>query len=202
METTQNISKPKTTPKDFFLHLGGVVFLYISVVSLLILLFSIIDQVFPNELFSVDPYAGGVSVAMAMLMVAFPLCVLFLRAVVRAEREDPARREVWIRKAFLYCTLFVVVVAVAIDLIVLLSSFFGGEEITLGFVLKVLSIIVVLGVVAGYYIYDLRQGETENGARMRMRYAYAGGVFILLAISLGFWVMGSPYTQREKRFDA
>lgn len=202
METTQNISKPKTTSKDFFLHLGGVVFLYISVVSLLILLFSIIDQVFPNELFPVDPYAGGVSVAMAMLMVAFPLCILFLRAVVAAEREDLERREVWIRKAFLYCTLFVIVVAVAIDLIVLLSNFFGGEEITLGFALKVLSIIFVLGVVAGYYIYDLRLGETEHGARMRIRYAYAGGVFVLLAISLGFWVMGSPYTQREKRFDS
>lgn len=199
MENTQQM---KTTPKDFFIHLGVLVSLYISVASILTLIFSIIDQVFPKEFGYTDPYAGGVSLAMAMLIVAFPLCVVFTRALSKEELITPEKRNLWVRKAITYCTLFIAIVVVAIDLIVLLNSFFSGEEITASFALKVFFIILIIGAVAGYYLYDLRRKQEDDGAQVRAWYAYGSTACIILAFSFGFYVMGSPYAQKQKRFDA
>ncbi|MFZ2832187.1 MAG: DUF5671 domain-containing protein [Minisyncoccia bacterium] len=197
----ENIEKMKTTPKDFFIHLGVLVSLYISVISILTLVFSIIDQVFPKEFSYTDPYAGGVSLAMAMLIVSFPLCVLFTRALSKEEIALPEKRNLWARKALTYCTLFLAILVVAIDLIVLLQSFFSGEEITVSFALKVLFIIMVIGTVAGYYLYDLRRALVDDGAVVRTRYTYASLAFIVVAFGFGFFVMGTPYAQKQKRFD-
>lgn len=199
METT---AKLRTTPKDFFIHLGVLVALYISVISILTLIFSIIDQVFPKEFSYTDPYAGGVSLAMAMLLVAYPLCLLFTRALSKEEHVVPEKRNLWARKAITYCTLFIAIIVVAVDLIVLLNSFFSGEEITTSFALKVIFIIVVIGAVASYYLYDLRRKPEDDGVRVRAWYAYGSTVLIILAFGLGFYVMGSPYAQKQKRFDA
>lgn len=198
----ETIEKLKTTPKDFFIHLGVLVSLYISVISILTLIFSIIDQVFPKEFAYTDPYAGGVSLAMAMLLVAFPLCILFTRALSKEEVISPEKRNLWARKAITYCTLFVAIVVVAVDLIVLLNSFFSGEEITVSFALKVFFIILVIGAVAGYYLYDLRRKQEDDGVRVRAWYAYGSTACIILAFGFGFFVMGSPYAQKQKRFDA
>ena len=189
------------TPKDFFLHLGAVVALYLSVISVITLLLAIIDQLFPKLFEYTDPYAGGVSLAMAMIIIALPLFFVFMRILVREESTQPEKRELSVRKWLTFVTLFVAGTAMAIDLIVLLQKFFAGEEITLAFALKVVSIILVLATVFGYYLFDVRRNADEV-ARVRPRFAYGAGVFVVLSIILGFFVMGSPYTQKEKRFDA
>lgn len=200
METIQN--KLKTTPKDFFLYLGAIVTLYISTISVLTLLFEVINQLYPKPFEYVDPYAGGVSLAISMLIVAFPLYILFMRITSVAERNTPEKRELSVRKWLIFLTLFIAGAAIAIDLIVLLQKFFAGEEITFAFALKVFTIIAVLATVFGYYLYDIRHGSDNSGASVRPRFAYGAIAFVVLSIVLGFFVMGSPYTQKEKRFDA
>ena len=44
------MDKPKVTPKDFFLWAGAMLSLYVSVFSLLSLIFSYIDRAFPDAL--------------------------------------------------------------------------------------------------------------------------------------------------------
>ncbi|KKT30904.1 MAG: hypothetical protein UW17_C0011G0009 [Candidatus Nomurabacteria bacterium GW2011_GWD1_44_10] len=197
----ENTQKPRTSPKDFFLYFGAIVTLYISVVSILTLLFEVINQLYPKPFEYVDPYAGGVSLAIAMLIVAFPLYILFMRITSRAESEFPEKRELSVRKWLVYLTLFIAGAVIAVDLIVLLQTFFAGEEITLAFALKVISIILVLSSVFGYYLYDMRHLAFES-AGIRQRFAYGSLVFVILAVVVGFFVMGSPYAQKEKRFDA
>jgi len=201
METTQNTAKLRTTPKDFFLYLGAIVALYISVVSVITLLLAIIDQLFPKPFEYTDPYAGGVSIAMAMIFIAFPLYFVFMRFILKEEDVQPEKREISVRKWLTFVTLFLAGLAMAIDLIVLLQKFFAGEEITLAFALKVVVIILVLATVFGYYLFDTRH-NTEEVIKVRPRFAYGTGAFIILSIVVGFWVMGSPYTQKEKRYDA
>lgn len=195
------IQKPKTSPKDFFLYFGSIVTLYISVISILTLLFEVVNQLFPKPFEYVDPYAGGVSLAIAMLLVAFPLYLYFMRVVSRTEADLPEKRELSVRKWLIYLTLFVAGTAIAIDLIVLLQKFFAGEEITLAFTLKVISIILVLATVFGYYLYDMRHAPSET-VKMRVCFGYGSVAFVIIAIVVGFLVMGSPYTQKEKRLDA
>lgn len=201
METSQNISKSSLSSKDLFLYLGVTLSLYVSVISILVLLFSIIDQVFPKQFEYMDPYVTGASGAIAMLLVAFPLCLFLAKIISKEEFSHPEKLNLWIRKAFSYGTLFVVTVAIAINLIVLLESFFGGEEITLAFGMKVLSVLVILAIVASYCLYNLRKKEGD-GLGTETKYAYGATLLVVFVIIAGFLVMGSPSTQKKKRFDA
>lgn len=193
--TTQ---KPKTTPKDFFLNLGAIAALYFLVINLIQLVFQTIDVAFPPT-----PESAGVipsiSFPIAALIIGFPLYLLLIRITVRGETVDPTRRELPVRKWLAYLTLFIAGAAIAIDLIYLLNRFLGGAEITVGFILKVIAVLVLAGIIFGYYISDLRY----RGARpMKTYFAVGGAVLVITAIGFGFSVFGSPATQRALRFDA
>ena len=195
METT--IQKPKTTPKDFFLNLGAIAILYFLVINLIQLVFQAIDFAFPRV-----PEAAGyipdVSFPIAALIIGFPLYLVLMNVVARGEIADPTKRELSVRKWLAYLTLFVAGAAIAVDLIILLTAFLRGEEITVGFMLKILAALVLAGTIFGYYLSDLRY----HGARpIRGYFAAGGGVLVIVAIAFGFSVFGSPATQRAMRFD-
>ena len=65
---------PKTTPRDFFLHLGATIALYAAATALINLSFSIIDYLQPDALanyFSASSIAWPIS----MLVVLAPIFV-------------------------------------------------------------------------------------------------------------------------------
>ena len=66
--------KTKMTPKDFFVQLGIFASLYISLGSLVGLLYEIIDHIFPdlNAYGYNDPYSSGMRFAIASLIIIFP----------------------------------------------------------------------------------------------------------------------------------
>jgi len=100
-------TKPKATPKDFFLWLGAVVTLYASVGALITLLFQYIDYTFPDPLqYYVDPFNTAISFAMASLIVLVPASVVLFRLIRSDIARDPSRNEVWVRRWALVLTLF------------------------------------------------------------------------------------------------
>jgi hypothetical protein len=187
----------KTTAKDFFLHLGAMVALYAGTVALLNLLFQVINTAYPL----IDRYffgTGSISLPVATLIVVFPL-YLFLANVIRKGYDaDPARKEFAIRKWLVWITLFVAGIVLAGDLVTLLYYFLDGRELTTGFILKVLSVLVVTGGIFGYYLDDLR--ERLTGKRRNMWRVFAT-ILVLGSIILGFSVIGSPKVQRLMRYD-
>ena len=192
----------KTTARDFFLQLGVTVTLYVSAISLLTLLFQIINLAFPDALegrYYVDPYSTGMRWAIASLVIIFPLYLVLSWLANRDYRREPAKRELSIRKWLIYFTLFVAGIALAIDLITLLNYFLGGE-ITIRFVLKVLAVLVVAAVIFVYYLVEARREQGWSRGANRA-FAWADGAAVLAAIILGFVVMGSPFTVRLERFD-
>jgi len=197
METLQ---KPKTTPKDFFLYLGVTVSLYVSAVSLIGLLFSVIDQAFPGPLAYIDPYSTGVRTAIATLIVIFPVFILVSRYVYGMERSTPEKRELGVRKWLTYFNLFVGALILIIDLVVLLNRFLGGTDFTTGFVLKVIAVFVIVGGLFSFYVYDLRHPPVEAGNTSRNA-GLAAIAIVMISLVVGFIVMGSPSTQRAKHYD-
>lgn len=190
----------KITPKDFFLNFGAVVALYVSAISLINLLFSVINYAFPDNLdYYVDPYSSGTRWAIAMLVVFFPIFLALARIVNNSLVLSPEKKNSSFRKALAYLTLFVAGLAVAIDLVALINSFLGGE-ITSRFALKVLTVLVVAGAIFAYYIFDLRRdvGQSEKKARLLGFVAIA---LVVLSLVFGFLVMGSPARARDLRFD-
>lgn len=190
--------KVKMNAKDFFLHIASMVALYAAAIALLTLLFQAIDAAFPDQLYQYyDYYSSGIRFAIATLIIVFPLFLVLSYVIARGYKVEPLKRELGIRKWLTFLTLFVAGAVVIGDLIALLNKFLGGE-ITSRFAYKVLAVLVVSGMVFGYYLYDLRRKE---GGGKRKLFAITASVVIVASLGWGFFVMGSPVTQRNLRFD-
>ena len=188
------------TPKDFFLHVGVMITLYVSSISLITLLFQVLNIVYPDPLsYYVDPYSTGIRWAVASIVIVFPLFLLLSWLIGRTYVSSPDKRNLGIRKWLIFLTLFVAGIAIVTDLVVLVNSFLGGE-LSSRFVFKVLVIFVVSGLVFGYYLWDLRRTNQTNNKKSII---FAGTAIGLVTASLvvGFLVMGSPSQQRLTGFD-
>lgn len=198
MENIEN--KIKTTPKDFFVFIGSMVALYASAVSLLNLLFEIINASFPDALnFNYDNFSSGMRWSIATLVIVFPLYIFLSWFTSKDIIINPQKRNLWVRKWFTYLTLFVAGVAIITDLVMLINTFLGGE-ITTRFALKVLSVFIVAGISFAYYLYDLKKRADQKTGKIKLL-AWAVSFGVLASIVGGFFIMGSPMTLRMKRFD-
>src|SRR3989344_356135 len=147
----------KNLPRDVFLYLLSVVTLVASAISFGILVFQYINVYFPDLLtdyyFSPSSYYGSIRQALAALIVIFPVYIWVSRFLKKDINENPEKRDLKIRKWLLYFTLFVAAIAIIIDLIVLLNNFLEGE-LTLRFILKVISILFIASSVFYYYLNE------------------------------------------------
>ncbi len=193
--------KPHTTPKDFFLWAGAMVALYVSVFSLMTLLFTYIDYAFPDALATYygDPYSGTIRFAMASLIVLFPTYVLLMQLVRRGAQKDPSRMEIWVRRWALFLTLFVAGASIAVDLIVLINTFLGGD-ITMRFVLKVAVVFLVAAAFFMHFLADL-WGYWQKFPKRLQVVAVAACLLVLTSIISGFFIIGSPASARLYSFD-
>ncbi len=192
--------KQRTSPKDFFLYVAALVALYVVVVSVLRLWFEIINTIFPDPLEYHYGFADGtLRAAMAALIVVFPLHLYLTRLWNAFMRREPEKKEIWVRKWFVYLTLFVAGVTLAVDLIVLIDRFLGGE-LTARFVFKVKAVFIAAGAIFGYFLYDLHRDVARSDRRLRL-FAVAASFVVIGSIVGGFLVIGSPKEARERRFD-
>lgn len=187
-----------STPRDVFLHLLSAATLYVSAASLLTLFFQYINYWFRDPLNPVY-ISGPIRWAIASLIIIFPAHILAARYINRVIVEDPARREGKLRKWLLYFTLFVAAITLIGDLVALIFNFLDGE-LSARFYLKVLAVAVVAGGVFLYYWWDLKRAEAAVSPRARGSF-WAAALVIAAAVVGSFFVIGSPFVQREVRFD-
>lgn len=185
----------KTTPKDFFLHLGATVTLYISVIALINLSFSIINYLFPDALAGYF-FANSIAWPISMLVVLVPIFYVLEWLIKKDIKLIPEKGELLIQKWRIFLTLFLTGAVIAGDLIALINTYLNGE-ISSRFVYKFLAILVILAIVFAYYILE----KIHKASVTKAILAYAGIVIVLIAIVGGFLVVGSPTKQRNMRFD-
>ena len=154
----ENINVPaKTTgPKDVFLELWVMGSLYLSAAFIITLLFQYVNYFFPDP---ANPYSFSQSTVrwvVAILVAVLPthIFVLYLRE--KDYLAAPQKREGRLRKWLLYLTLFVAAITCVIDLATLVYYFLNGE-LSIRFLLKVLSVAVVAGGVFWYYLKDVKR---------------------------------------------
>jgi hypothetical protein len=191
----------KTSPKDFFLWVGAVATLYGGVFSFFTLIFQYIDFAYPDPLsYSYDPYSTGVRVAMATIVVLIPTMLALLLTIRRDIVREPGKANIWVRKWALVFTIFLAAATAVIDLITLLSAFFGGD-ITIRFTLKALTVLLIAVLVVLHFLADLRGYWTLHRRKVNMVGAAVGALAIMTVIG-GFLIIGSPAHARSMRFDA
>ncbi|HUD02599.1 MAG TPA: DUF5671 domain-containing protein [Candidatus Paceibacterota bacterium] len=197
------MDKPRTTPKDFFLWAGAIISLYASIFAFLGLVFDYINYAFPNPLQSyyTDPYQSGISYEMASLIVMFPIFFMLMRFIHRDIAHDATRRDVWVRRWALVFTLFIAGITMAVDLIVLLTTFLSGETLTEPFLFKVVLVFLVSAGVCMHFIADLWGYWGEFPERLR-RVGYGAILLALITIGAGFFIVGTPMQARQALLDS
>ena len=187
MENIEN--KIKTTPKDFFVFIGAMAALYASAVSLLNLLFEIINASFPDALnFSYDRFSSGMRLVNRFACNRFPLYIFLSWFINKDLAANPLKKNLGIRKWLTYFTLFVAGVAIITDLIMLINTFLGGE-ITARFAFKVLAVLIVAGVAFSYYLYDLKRDVGQKTGKIKL-VVWVVSFGVLASIVGGFFHYG------------
>lgn len=188
----------KITAKDFFLQLGAIATFYASAIALITLLFEVINFAYPKITNAYQYYFPSISLQVATLIVAFPLFLFLSWLMQRAYENEPTLREAPLRKWLAYITLFIAGAVVAGDLIIVIYMFLDGQELTAGFLLKVLTLLVIAGGIFMYYMREIRNQIKPNERNI---WRVVAVVVILTSIILGFMVIGSPASQRDRRMD-
>ncbi len=189
----------KITAKDFFLHFGAIVAFYASVIALITLLFEVINVAYPQITGAYQYYNPSISLQVATLIVAFPLFLFLSWLLQKTYIADPALRDASLRRWLAYITLFVAGAIIAGDLVTVIYMFLDGQELTIGFLLKVLALLVIAG---GVFLYYLREIRNAIQAKERNLWRIGAVLLILISIVLGFAVIGSPASQRQLRYDS
>jgi hypothetical protein len=188
----------KTTPKDFFLHLGATVALYLAAISLINLLFSIINYFFPDSLAGYF-FANSVAWPISMLVILVPVLYGLEYLIRRDIAKVPEKANLWIRKWRIYLTIFLMISLIGGDLIALINTYLNGE-ISSRFVFKVVAILLIGGSIGKYYFFSLYT-NFKFSKISRTANAWFGLTLVIAAIIIGFIVVGSPAKQRAIRFD-
>ncbi len=188
-----------STPQDVFLHLFNILAFYVSVIGFITLSVQYINAFFPDPLnFYYTAMANGVRWATAVLFVAVPAFLLSASLLAKDLAKEPRKRELKLRKWLIYFTLFLAAVTIVIDLITFIYNFLSGE-LTIQFFLKILVVLLVAGAVFGYYLWDLRRKNLESTVPRLLAVAVA--LVAAGSILAGFFIIGTPAAQRDRRFD-
>lgn len=154
----------KTGPREIFPHLLAIIGLYVSAGSFIALLFQYVNVYFPDPL---EQYGPGTDVAfsnirfaMSALIVVFPVYLLTTRHLNKVYEHRPEVRVMRTRKWLTYFTLFAAALIIIGDLVTLINHLLGGE-LTVRFILKVLTVFFVAGSVFYYYFSEIKKIKTE-----------------------------------------
>jgi len=193
-------NKPKSTAKDFFLCLGIFTSLYISAVSFLILIFSIINEIFPLTNEYLGQNYSSIRGAIAALVIFFPVFLYIFNITNKDLILNPEKKDYWVRKWMIFFTLFVTGLTVATDLVTLIYRFLGAEDLSLRFFLKVFFVLLVAISVFRSSLSDLRR-TTFNHTRGSKISAAVVSLILLSSVVCGIVVIGSPSEQRARAMD-
>lgn len=189
----------KSSPQDVFLHLLDFAVLYVSVVSFITLLFAYIDYLFPDQLsFYLIGTLSQIRWSSSILIIIFPVYIFVSWMLGKEFKKDPEKRALRFRKWLIYFTLFVAAVTIIVDLIALVFNFYSGE-LTVKFFWKILIVLLVAAGVFGYYRWELNR--TEKKTPWPKNFAWIVSMMVGAAIVGGFFMVGSPATQRARRLD-
>ena len=158
-------ARPYLSAREAFIYLVLFGTLYTSAFYLGSLIFDIINLTFPDPAQESENYATYIRSSMrwsiSSLIVAFPVFLYLSWTTEREVMRDPMKRASKVRRWLTYLTLFASACALIGDVTTLVYNALGGE-LTIRFVLKVVTVGLIAGTAFVYYLRDLRQDEVES----------------------------------------
>lgn len=194
--------EPRTKAIDVFAYLAIFITLIISVTNIIQILFAAIERKFTDVIEMggyVDVYGSDMRMAIASLVVVFPIYLLLSMYVSRDIKKFPYKRDLFIRRMFIYTTLFAAAATLIGSLIATIYTYLGGE-LTIRFELKALTVFTVALAVGGYYLYSLRRDYSKD-SQLPNVIAAAASLFVIVSLVWSISIIGTPAEMRLRRID-
>ncbi len=192
----------KTTAKDVFLYLGIIITLSVSVGNMISIVFTALEKVFVDPLTTMyvnDVYNDNTRMALASLVILFPLYILLSWLVSKDVMKNPEKKELIARKITIYIALFVTTCTLVGTLISVVYTFLGGELSAL-FGWKAFTVFVLALSVFGYYFYTLHR-DYKIKTKTPMIIAIVASLVVLLSIIYSISILGTPAEMRKRKLD-
>lgn len=188
--------------KFAFLYLLSLVALVFMAISTGMIIFQIINSSIADEL-SLAP--GGFSqdilkFAISAIIIAAPIYFVMVWLINKNLLSGRLERESGIRKWLTYFILLVSAVVMIGWLIATINSFLNGE-LTVKFILKALTAILIAALIFSYYLYDIRRAEVNKTNYIIKVYFYGSIGLAAAALITSFFFIDSPLKVRERKFD-
>jgi hypothetical protein len=204
-EMGRGIRPKRASAVEGTLNFFSFVLLGIVTTALGVLYFGIIDHFFadPLDSYSYNYGSGGIHYAISALIVGYPLYYLTMRLWFRKFRDDEGKTESPLTKILTYLALLIASLTIVGDLIATVYTFLQGE-ISARFFLKALTVLIIAGMIFGFYFLERKKIQYRQDVPRRtfQLFGIVLSVYVVLGIILGFISAGSPSTVRDARFDA
>ncbi len=191
----------RISPKHVFLHLFVMIMLYVSTINFLTLIFQYVNVWVPDTLsnfYSLNQYHNLIRFALASFIIIFPVFILTSWILNRSYLKNPAVKDMKTRKWLIYFTLFTAALIIIGDLVGIVFTFLEGE-ITTRFILKALAVLSVTIIIFGYYLWDVRR---IKAFKYHKQFVLLIAIMALITVIAGFFIIGSPKSERLERLDA
>jgi hypothetical protein len=145
----------RISARDAFYYLVSFLTLGIWAFALGSMIYVFINRALPDPQLGYY-YEPSVSSQLAAIIIALPVYLWMTRLINRDLLSNPAKSESGVRRWLTFIILFLTAGTLIGDLIAFLSSLFDGE-LTMRFVLKVLTVLLIAGGIFLYYLWDMRR---------------------------------------------
>lgn len=187
--------------KHMFYYLLALVTLGFAAIGLGQILFQMINASFPETTYYYESaYSSYVlRFGISSVIVAGPIYGLISYLINRDLSKGTLDKDSAVRKWLTYLILLASVFTVMGFLIGFLNSFLLGE-LTVKFILKVLSAIAISSLIFAYYLYDIRREKFASKTVIRI-FGVATLIIAIATLVGGFMVIESPSKVRSLRED-
>ena len=138
--------------------------------------------------------------AISAILIAAPLYFIMVWLINKEILAGNLEKESGVRKWLTYFILFISAVFMIGWLIGTINSLLNGE-LSLKFILKALTSILISAAIFSYYFYDMRRQDIGKNNNIIKAYFLGSIVIVLTALIASFFFIDSPRTVRMQKYD-
>jgi hypothetical protein len=185
----------------FYYLLSLVALIFVSI-SVGLIAFGIIGQTVADEL-ALNGYSyfnDQFRFAISALLIATPIFFVISRLINRGLQTKELDQESGIRRWLTYFILLVSSITVLGIFINVINNFLNGD-LTLSFVLKALTMLIISGSVFSFYLYDIKRADATKKDKVVKIFFFVSLTLIIAAFVAAWFFMESPKEMRNRRLD-
>ena len=182
-----------------FYYLLSLISLGAMALGLGIIVFEVLDKVFvdvSNSYFSMQ----ALKTAFSTLLISTSIYYVCSHLLSKSIKKQELSLESSLRKWLIYLILLVTSIVMLVWLVSILNSFLNGE-MTIKFILKALTALIISAMIFSYYLYNIRQKVVKKKDKIKTIFFVASLLLVVFSLTLAIVHMESPQITRDKKID-